>query len=163
MPCAQSGAREFFSVYCVPPCTPVPQSRSLSPPCGRVLLLVILCKIYFGREVEGFPCPGPVSAQKSCMPLASPGGGQTLPCICWGLGGRFLSVSQWCGIMQILRSRMVSCCSPKGKEFFPSFSQPRCVVLCPGADSQQLKALLPGDKGLGGLQSCLAAVTETNR
>ena len=49
--CAQSGAREFFSVYCVPPCTPMPQSRSLSPPCGRVLLLVILCKIYFGREV----------------------------------------------------------------------------------------------------------------
>lgn len=31
MPCAQGGAREFFSVYCVPPCTPVPQGRSLSP------------------------------------------------------------------------------------------------------------------------------------
>ena len=64
-----------------------------TPPCSRVLLLVILCQIYFGREEEAFPCPGPVSAQKSPRPSTSSlylwGLGWEIPVplpVVWGLG-----------------------------------------------------------------------------
>lgn len=133
--CWGGGAGEFLSVDCVPTLHLRHRVGLSTPPCGRVLLLVSLCQIYFGREEETF-LSWSISAWKSPTPSTSPCGSQTLPCICGGLGGRFLLLlPQRGGIMQVSRSKNDFLLSSQGKRVFPTFSQPWCVFLCAlGAD-----------------------------
>lgn len=129
-----------------PPCTPVPQSGSFSTFSQQWTAIACYSRpgSYWGHGEE-FPVSwSSLSLDRPhalglSIPVPPPCGSQTLPCSCGVLGGRFLPSligrRPLFGIVQNPRPRIISCCSPQGKESFNHPSPSHSVsILCPGAD-----------------------------
>ena len=137
------GLENFPSCGVSHPACPCHRVGLSPPPCGRLLLLVYT-RFVLG-EREGFPLSWSSFSLESHRALnlriPPPCGSQTLPCICGVLVGD--SCHSPSGrrphfvILQAPRSRMGSCCSPKGKESFthpsPRHSVPSCALELTGS------------------------------